>query len=91
MGCISVQAYRTLDLPPLLPIVVGNEMIMPTEYARNIGVMFDHNLTMDQQITSVCKSAFFHISNIRKIRKYISQHAAPRGFKPDTETLLIVF
>ena len=52
-------------------------MIMPTECARNIGVMFDHNLTMDQQITSVCKSAFFHISNIRKIRKYISsQHAA---------------
>ena len=31
---------------------------------------------MDQQITSVCKFAFFHISNIRKIRKYISQHAA---------------
>ncbi len=51
-------------------------MIMPTECARNIGVMFDHNLTMDQQITSVCKSAFFHIGNIRKVRKYISQHAA---------------
>ena len=66
--------YR--QMPPLLPVVVGNEMIMPTECARNIGVMFDHNLTMDQQITSVCKSAFFHISNIRKIRKYISQHAA---------------
>ena len=63
-------------MPPLLPVVVGNEMIMPTECARNIGVMFDHNLTMDQQITSVCKSAFFHVSNIRKIRKYISQHAA---------------
>lgn len=78
-------------MPPLLPIVVGNEMIMPTEYARNIGVMFDHNLIMVQQITSVRKSAFFHISNIRKIRKYISQHAAPRGFKPDTETLLMVF
>lgn len=66
--------YR--QMPPLPPVVVGNEMIMPTECARNIGVMFDHNMTMDQQITSVCKSAFFHISNIRKIRKYISQHAA---------------
>ena len=66
--------YR--QMPPLLPVVVGNEMIMPTECARNIGVVFDHNLTMDEQITSVCKSAFFHISNIRKIRKYISKHAA---------------
>ena len=49
--------YRQMS--PLLPVVVGNEMIMPTECARNIGVMFDHNLTLDQQITSVCKSAFF--------------------------------
>ena len=48
--------YR--QMPPLLP-VVGNEMIMPTECARNIGVLFDHNLTRDRQITSVCKSAFF--------------------------------
>ena len=68
--------FKYRQRPPLLPVVVGNEMIMPTECARNIGVMFDHKLTMDQQITSVCKSAFFHISNIRKIRKYISQHAA---------------
>ena len=60
--------YR--QIPPLLPVVVGNEMTMPTECARNIGV------TLDQQITSVCESAFFHKSNIRKIRKYISQHNA---------------
>ena len=66
--------YR--QMLPLIPVVVGNEMIMPTECARNIGCQVDHNLTMDQQITSVCKYAFSHISNIKKIRKYISQHAA---------------
>ena len=37
------------QMPPLLPVIVGNEMIMPSKCARNIGVMFDHNLTMDQQ------------------------------------------
>ena len=57
---LAHSKYR--QMPPLLPVVVGNEMIMPTECARNIGVMFDHNLTMDQQITSVCKSALFHKS-----------------------------
>ena len=57
--------YR--QMPALLPVLVGKEMTMPTEYARNIGV------TLDQQVTSVCESAFFS-SNIRKIRKYISQH-----------------
>ena len=63
-------------ITPLLSVAVGNEMILPTECARNIGVMFHHNLTMDQQITSICTSAFFHISNIRKIKKYILRHAA---------------
>ena len=56
--------YR--QMPPLLTVVVGNEMIMPTECARNICVIFD------QQITSVCKSALFRKSSIRKIRKCIS-------------------
>ena len=66
------------QLPPLLSIAVGNEMILPTQCARNTctGVVFDHNLTMDQQITLICKSASFHPSNMRKIRKYRSPHAA---------------
>ena len=46
--------YR--QMPHLLLLVVGNEMIMPTECARNIGVMFDHNLT---KIPSVCNLHFF--------------------------------
>ena len=54
---------RHRQMSPLLSVAVGNDMILPTECARNIGVMFDHNLTMDQQITSICKSAFFHLSN----------------------------
>ena len=31
---------------------------------------------MEQQITTICKSAFLHIRNIRKVRKYLPQHAA---------------
>ena len=88
-GCSIIQVFELNDdktellvhpnhrqMPPLLSVAVGNEMILPTECARNISVMFDHNLTMDQQFTLICKSAFFHLCNIRKIRKYISQHAA---------------
>ena len=47
-----------------------------TAHARNIGVMLDQNLNMEQEITTICKSAFFHIRNIRKVRKYLPQHAA---------------
>jgi hypothetical protein len=39
-------------------------------------VIFDSNLTMIAHINSVCKSAFFHIRTLGKIRKYLSPHAA---------------
>ena len=69
--------HQSIILDQFYPLCIFLQLMVFFNISyRNIGVMFDHNLSMDQQITSVCKSAFFHISNIRKIRKYISQHAA---------------
>ena len=43
--------------------------------ARNIGVWLDNLVSMDEQIASISKSAFFHLQNIANIRKFISfQH-----------------
>lgn len=43
--------------------------------ARNIGVWLDNLVSMDKQIASIFKSAFFHLHNIANIRKFISfQH-----------------
>ena len=39
---------------------------------KNIGVWFDEFLSMDKPVKAVCKSAFFHLPKIAKIRKYIS-------------------
>ena len=43
--------------------------------ARNIGVIFDENISLDHHIASICKSCFFHLRNISKIRKHISSRA----------------
>ena len=67
---------KHIETPSLRSIAVGDEDINPSECARNIGVMLDQNLNMEQQITTICKSVFLHIRNIRKVRKYLSQHAA---------------
>ena len=40
--------------------------------ARNIGVIFDNKLNLEHQVSSICKSAFFHIRNISRIRKFLS-------------------
>ena len=41
---------------------------------RNLGVFFDTQLNMESQIISVCKSAFYMIYNLRRIRKYFDQN-----------------
>lgn len=35
------------------------------------GVWFDDVLSVDKQITCICKSVFYHLRNIAKIRKFI--------------------
>ena len=65
-----------IETPSLRSIAVGDEVINPSECARNTGVMLDQNLNMEQQITTICKSAFLHIRNMRKVRKYLPQHEA---------------
>ncbi len=34
---------------------------------RNLGVLFDNNLSFDSHVSSICKTAFFHLKNISKL------------------------
>ena len=52
------------------------------------GCDFDSNLKMDMQITKACQIAYYHLHNIRRIRKFLSQEATCTIFtcihyKPD--------
>ena len=49
---------------------------MPSHSARNLGVIFDSALAMDQHISAVCKKAWFELRNISRIRKYLNDKAA---------------
>ena len=57
---------------------VDGTLIKPANSARNIGIIFDECLTLQKHITSVCKSCPFHLSNIGRIRKYISSDACEK-------------
>ena len=56
-------------------VIVGDSIIRPTAVARNIGVMFDNELSLKSQVSKLCQVAFFYIRRIRSIRDCLTQHA----------------
>ena len=56
-------------------IHVDEDHITPVTSVRNLGVIFYSNLKMDLQITKACQKAYYHLHNIRRIRKCLSQEA----------------
>jgi len=41
-----------------------------------MGVTLDNNLTMDSQVSEICRSAFYHIRALRHIRPVITDAVA---------------
>ena len=69
--------------PSMCDIKIAGVRVVPTESARNIGVMFNDVMNHEHQVQNICKVAFFHIRNLSQIRKCLTQK--------DTETLVHAF
>ncbi len=54
-----------VDCGPLAPY--------ETQCARNLGVLFDHNLKFGKQINAVVKSCFYHLRQLSKVKPFLSQ------------------
>ena len=59
--------------PEINHLQVSNECIQPSTSARNIGVIFDQDVSLEQHVVSVFKVCFFHLRNISKIRNCLSK------------------
>ena len=50
----------------------GSEIICPSSVVRNIGVLFDSSMSMANHVRMTCKSSFYHLRNIARIRKFLT-------------------
>jgi len=57
-------------IPPLI-------ILLPVDSARNLGVLFDKNLSFVQHISSISKSSSLNIRDLRRIRNAIDQTILP--------------
>ena len=52
-------------------ITVGESVVNTKLVVRNLGTWFDSQLSMSTHISKLCSSAFFHLHNISRIRKFL--------------------
>ena len=52
---------------------VGDEKVCPNESKRDLGVYFDQHAMMHIHVKKVCQAAYYHLQDLSKIRRYLSQ------------------
>jgi len=70
---LLVGTRQQLDKLDSCSITVGNNRICPRPCVRNLGSWFDSNLSMTDHINKACNAAFYHLHNLRRIKKYLSR------------------
>ncbi len=68
-----VIGSRFKDPPHLSNLTISSTEITKSNSAHNLGVIFDQGMTMEEHISYVVKTAFFHIYNIGLMRKFLTQ------------------
>ena len=53
-------------------ITVADTVVEAKSVVRNLGSWFDRNLDMSSHISKLCASAFYHLHNISRIRRFLS-------------------
>ena len=51
---------------------VGNTQVTSLSQAKNLGSWFDAQMNLNTHVTKCCQAAFFHLFNIRRIRKFLN-------------------
>ena len=60
-------------------LTIGESFISPsTEPPRNLRAWFDSYFNLNFNVTKTCRSAFFHLHNIRRVRKFLSIDSAEK-------------
>jgi len=57
-------------------LMPDNTTIVPVHSARNLGIIFDSNLSFDSQISSLSRACYFHIRDLRRIRRTLDSDTA---------------
>ena len=53
------------------PVKLPDNDICPSDSVRTFGVIFDSDFSFHKHVSNICKSCFYHIRDLRRIRRHI--------------------
>ena len=80
---IAGTSQRLQKLPSPVVLKIGDSVIKPVTTVRNLGILFDAQMSMSSHINSLISSVNYHLRNIRRISKFLDQdtkHAVVLSF-----------
>ena len=57
------------------PVRIGNTDVLPVKSVRDLGVYIDADVTMSAHVTTVVRSCFAALRQIRSVRRSLPRHA----------------
>jgi hypothetical protein len=57
-------------------ITFRGTIISPSQSTRNLGVIFDKDLSLKEHISSICKISYYHIRQLRQVRSSLDTNSA---------------
>ncbi len=81
---LNSEKKTVLIIGPITPTSINLEHCLTLDgcsvdsssSVRILGVLFDSNISFDSHVSSICKTAFFHLKNISKLRPMLSMSNA---------------
>ena len=67
---------RSLSLPPVSSVNITGSTIPISTSIKTLGVTFDSHLTLNQHVSCVCKSSYFHLRALCHIRSVLTEDIA---------------
>ncbi len=72
---VNPQQERLLTESPVRSLTLGDSTIQSSDTVRNLGVVQDRHLSGGSHVSATVKSANFHLCQISRVRRYISDAA----------------
>ena len=76
---IGNKRARSLLKELEIRVTVGESTISPSSSARDLGIIIDESLSLEQHVGTVAKAAYFHLRRIRQIRQHLTKEACSKA------------